>query len=136
MINQFKAVQSCLSVLNGYATANNYRIAIDGKKFTPDVDDVYFQEFFIANDNEQGLSNDCVQVQLPIYQINIHTPKKFGKWKALEVYGELVALFERGSDISNDVGQQVRIEQVNNRVIEPTDTHNVLAVSVDLRVLG
>ena len=136
MINQFNAVKSCLDTLKGYADSNSYRIAIDGVKFAPLVGEVFLQESFLANDNEQGLNNNAVQIQLPIYQVNIHVPKEYENWKALQVYTQLVSVFARGTDISNDSGQQVRIEQVNSRVLQSTDTHNVLACSVDLRVIG
>ena len=136
MINQFDAVKSCLDTLKGYADQSNYRIAIDGIKFVPIVGETYLQESFLANDNDQGLNNSVVQVQLPIYQVNIHVPKEYGNWRALQVYTQLVGVFERGTDISNNPAQQVRIEQVNNRILPPTDTHNVLACSIDLRVIG
>ena len=136
MINEFNAVKSCLDTLKTYADANNYRIAVNGAKFSPLVGEVFLEESYLHNDNSQGLSNSASQVQLPIYQINIHVPKEYGNWKALQIYTQLVSVFERGTDISNDSGQQVRIEQVNSRVLQSTDTHNVLACSVDLRVIG
>ena len=136
MIDQFNAVKSCLEKLKTYADVEGYRIAIDGKEFEPEIDEIWLKESFLTNDNSQGVNNNCVQIQLPIYQININTPKAFGKWKALEVFKELSEHFERGTDISLDAAQTVTIERVDYRQLSPTDAHNVYAASVYLRCVG
>lgn len=136
MIDEFNAQKSCLTKLKSYADVGGFSVAIDGKTIEFDSDQIYLSERLLSNDNSQGLSNSSSQIQLPIYQIEIHTPKIMGKWKGLEILNELSTHFERASDISLDASQQVFIEQVNKTRANPTETHNVTLASVDLRLIG
>lgn len=142
MIDELNTAKSCLEVLSNYqfkdAYGNDieYDIAIDGKTYEPSPNKVYLQEFIITNDNAQGYSNNSKQIQLPIYQITINTPKAAGKWLAIGIYAQIQSAFERATDISLDENQRVFVEQVNRASLESSDTHNRLAASVNLSVIG
>ena len=136
MINQFNAEKSCLDKLFAYADSNSYSVAVSDSEFAPKVDEIFLEESYLVNENEQGLSNSSSQMQPSIYQIKINTPKIMGKSKGLEIVDELMTFFARGSNISNTTTQQVRIEQVNNIRLPATSTHNVRVVSVNLMVIG
>ena len=136
MIDEFNLAKSCLDKLKAYADSQGYAIAMQGKTFNPVADEIYLREFLLSNDNFQGLSNSSTQEQRPIYQINICVPKVMGKWVGLTILSALKSTFERGGDISLIAGQKVIVERVNTRSLDASDTHNIIAVSVDLTALG
>lgn len=136
MIDELNVAKSCLAKLKEYADAESIDIAIQGKTFEPVADAIYLEEFLISNTNQQGVSNLSSEIQRPIYQINIHTPKVMGKWKGLSIYTDLKTTFARASDISLDANQQVKVEMVDKTNLQSSDTHNIMAVSVNLSLIG
>ena len=135
MINKLQAARDALAKLKEFTDAEGYNVAISGEDYTPSTDEIYLNELFLFNENSQGLNNEASQIQLPIYQVAINTPKSMGKWKGLEIAGSLAVLFERGSDISSE-SQKVIVNTVDCGQLMTGTTHNYYVVSIRLTLIS
>ena len=140
MISNEKTALALIDKLKAWNSLNgDYDIAYQSdKKYEPTPSVAYIKESFLANDNEYlGLGyNSCVK-QLPIYQLDVMTPKgQGGKWDGLSIVDKLVVEFKRAPIFFNDGEQSVQIESVSGSNRQANDTHNWTMISINLIVLA
>ncbi len=136
MISEFKTAQFLTAKLQAFAALHSYRLAVQGAKFEPAVDEIYLKETLLANRNEQlGVGFDSCGKQLPIYQIDVYTPKdKGGKYPALSIGDLLTAEFKRGPIIFDDGSQTIQITNSSAEIMPANTTHNWCMVTVELTI--
>lgn len=79
--------------LSQYAEANNYRVALQNVKFTPNANETYFRSNLIPSGTESfTLSGDHRQYR-GIYQIDIITPPLISTAPASRLMDEIEELF-------------------------------------------
>ena len=138
MISNFKTSKFLLDKAQAFADAQGYRLSIQGAPFEPITTEIYLQESFLANDNDQlGIGFDTCIEQSPIYQIDVLTPKgQGGKFVGQSIADLLLIEFKRGPIIFDDGSQTVQITSSSHRIMPANKTHNWTMVQVDLTVLA
>lgn len=140
MISNEKTALALIDKLKDWNAPNgNYDIAYQSdKKYEPTPSVAYISEAFLAGDNEYiGLGYNAFIKQLPIYQLDVMTPKEQGaKWDGLSVADKLMIEFKRAPIFFNDGEQRIQIENVSSVIKNANDTHNWTMISVNLIVLA
>ena len=138
MIDDFKTSKALLDKAQALADLHGYRLDIQGAKFEPVPTETYLKESYLANDTEQqGISYNANTKSLPIYQIDIYTPKgQGGKFSGMAIANLVKEEFKRAPMFFNDSTQTAQITNVSSLSVNSNDTHNLTVVSVDVLVLA
>ena len=104
------------------------------------VDDLagasYVQEKMLVNTKDSvGLGGGSSDIQRPIYQLNVCTPKGESRYNNRDLVELITSQFNKAEYISNG-NQSIQIQTVDTSDIMYLEAHLVTAISVNLTVLA
>lgn len=132
MISEFDAAKACLDKLKAFADTSGLRIAVNGSEFDPGVNEEYFKEYFLFNDNSGGQNANSSEVQQPIYQINPVIPKETSKFRLYQLCDLVKTEFARATKINDNI----TIENVSLSPVLTEEATKEIAISVNLTIHG
>lgn len=137
MISSFKTAQALVNKLDAFCTLKGLNIVVFGSTETLDTTQTYIKEHLLDNDEDSvGMSGASSDVEFPIYQIDILTPKNMTKWKNKEVSDLVKAEFKKAEFVLNDGEQSVQIQSTGKSSVIFDDTHAISSLSVNLTVIA
>jgi hypothetical protein len=137
MIDDFKTAKELLDKTQAFADSEGINLAIHGAQFKPDPGVEYLKESLLQNNTDTvGLDSSSIDMQLPIYQVEVYTPKGFGKFQNYDICNSIKSEFPRNSFIVNDSEQSVMINNVSASPLIANETHNITVISIELTVIA
>lgn len=137
MIDQMKTARSLVDKINSFCIANSFTLIVDGESLIKDSDVIYIEEKLLNNkESSVGKNPTSSDIERPVYQLNIFTPRQFGKWKAGEIFNLLKVEFPKMTFVLNDGSQTVKIESLSSTPVIYPENHGVSFVSVNLTVIA
>lgn len=147
MINDSKTAFSMLTKLKLFSdnynlgahteTAETIQIIPDGMSFDPSVNDTYITEKLRVNkDFRIGLSDGDSDIQRPIYEIKVFSPKDENKWPNIDLAMLLKSDFNRYQERINGTEQKLTVESIDVSPLITLESTLCTVLSVNLSVIA
>jgi len=133
MINQFALNKALLDKLK---SITGLTIAVNGSKFTPEVDQDYIAEKEVPTSIE-GKVGSGSDVQRGFYQVTICTPLVKRRFYNLDIVDSVMSHFTRGTSAGIEFnGQKVSISTIQPSGIYNDETHLKTALTIRYTVIA
>ena len=136
MISKFNLAKALRNEAKIVTDANSLTLVGNGEGFIADVNKSHIEEIVLyGDDNSVGLANLSSDIQRPVYQLSVHSPKNQTKWVGLDIADTLSAHFVRGLKPSFN-GQKAVVTTASVATMIQNSTHFIYHVSVTLSVIA
>ena len=138
MINSFSIVKALLDKAQQVADDNSYLLIPHGKSYKPDVNTAYIEEFTLFNESISiGMADNSSDIQMPIYQLNINTPRSNvgARFMGLIITGVYQEAFKKGTQLTFN-GQMIRAKDAKVTQAAVHDTHLTHILSIEFSVIN
>lgn len=138
MISKHDLSRALATKAREIASDNSYNLVANNEQYTPDVNEVYIQQFVLGGtSNSPWLADDSDELQFGIYQISVHTPKssRSAELDGLQIAEVFQLGFKRGTELVYN-GQMVRMLEGNIQPLTFDPTHLTHVLSVRYSVIN
>ena len=137
MIDSQITAKAMYDKLKAFCVQENLELVVWGSSKTLDPNTIYIKENLLDNDEASvGMESTSSDIEFPIYQIDILTPKANTKWKNIEIQNKVREEFKKAEFVYRGATQTVQIQTVNKSGVIFSDTHAISNLSVNLTVIA
>ena len=147
MIDNTKTAEAMINVLIAFVddyNANkptgitqNLVLVADGEAYTPSINETYIEEKLLSNaDFPIGIARPDSDIQRPIYQVKVFSPKHEFKWPNIELSMLIKKQFHKMRESINNGEQVLTVESIEASPLMTLETTHCTVLSVNLSVIA
>ena len=137
MIDSFKTDQACTAKLKAFCDTHGFTLIPFGSGQVLDTDKSYVKERLLDNNETTiGLSGGSSDIERPIYQISVLTPKAQSQFINKQMTHTVKGCFRKAEIILQDSEQTVQVQDTDKSGVMFTETHAESVLSVNLTVIA